>query len=342
MSLTATTPRALTPVLSGSLEKAAIIILALGEDRSQRLLSELPDDELRRISRAMARLGRTSLETIEQTVNEFRTEVGRTGTILGGAEGTERILLRIMPPDKVASILGDAPGSDSKAVWEKLATLPSANLVGYVRNESPQTVAVILGRLPPEQAAKILSVLPQDLTAEVALRMLRMDRIHQSVLSDIEETLERELVGSAGDSDGQDSESVLAELLNRSDRELVARLLTSLEETEPDAAARVRKMMFTFDDLARVDPATFGVLIGECPMDKLAIALHGAPVAIRDLFLSTMSERAANMLREEIESMPAPRRKVVEETQSDIVVLAKRLLEEGRIFLIDQSEDGEE
>jgi flagellar motor switch protein FliG len=247
--------------------------------------------------------------------------------------------LRIMPPEKVADILGGTKEADSTAVWEKLATLPPANLVGYLRNESPQTIAVILGRLPPEQAARVMSVLPDELTTDVALRMVRMDRIHQSVLTDIEETLHRELVGNATASDGPDSESVLAELLNRSDRDMVARLLASLEETEPDAAARVRRLMFTFDDLARIDPATFGVLIGETPVDKLAIALHSAVPAIRDLFLSTMSERAANMLRDEIESMAAPRRKAVEETQNDIVVLAKRLIEEGRIFLLDQTEE---
>lgn len=179
MSLTTIRPSA--PLIPVSLEKAAIILLALGEDRSQRLLSELPDEELRLISRAMARLGRTSLEMVEQTVNEFRTEVGRSVNILGDTEGTERILLRIMPPEKVADILGGTKEADSTAVWEKLATLPPANLVGYLRNESPQTIAVILGRLPPEQAARVMSVLPDELTTDVALRMVRMDRIHQSV-----------------------------------------------------------------------------------------------------------------------------------------------------------------
>ena len=170
MSLTTIRPSA--PLIPVSLEKAAIILLALGEDRSQRLLSELPDEELRLISRAMARLGRTSLEMVEQTVNEFRTEVGRQVNILGDTEGTERILLRIMPPEKVADILGGTKEADSTAVWEKLATLPPANLVGYLRNESPQTIAVILGRLPPEQAARVMSVLPDELTTDVALRMV--------------------------------------------------------------------------------------------------------------------------------------------------------------------------
>ena len=327
------------PAVPGPLEKAAVIMLALDEERSQRVFASLEEDEIRRISRAMSRLGRAPLEFIEQAVDEFRAQISRTATILGSAEGTERILLRIMPPEKVASIMGNIKAPNSKAVWDTLAKLPAASLVGYLRNEYPQTVAVILSQLPPEQAARVIGLLPDALTDEVALRLMRMDRINQSVLSDIEETLQRDLVTTESGTEGHDSAATLAELLNRSDREMVARVLATLEATEPDAAARVRRLMFTFEDLTRIEPATFGVLIGECPVDKLAIALSTTGPAIRDLFLSSMSERAANMLRDEIESMPAPRKKAVEEAQSEIVVTAKRLIEEGRIFLLEQGEE---
>ena len=169
--------------------------------------------------------------------------------------------------------------------------------------------------------------------------MVRMESIHDSVLADIEQTLERELAGSFGGTAGHDSTSVLAELLDRSDRALVARVLATLEEAEPEAAARIRKMMFTFDDLVRVDPATLGVLISECAVEKLAVALSAATPAIRELFLSGMSERAANMLRDEIETMPTPRKKAVEDAQAEIIQLTKRLAEEGRIFLLEHGEE---
>ena len=335
----ALTRRDETPAMPGLLEKAAVIMLALDDERSQRMFASLEEAEIRLISRAMSRLGRAPIELVEQAVGDFRAEIGRTATVLGSAEGTERILLRIMPPEKVASIMGDIKGPNSKAVWDMLAKLPAASLVGYLRNEHPQTVAVILSQLPPEQAARVIGLLPDELTDEVALRLVRMDSVNQSILSDIEETLQRELVATGSGAEGHDSATVLAELLNRSDRELVARVLAALEQAEPDAAARVRRLMFTFEDLARIDPATFGVLIGECSVDKLAIALSAAGPVIRDLFLSSMSERAANMLRDEIESMPTPRKKAVEEAQNEIVVIAKRLIEEGRIFLLEQGEE---
>ncbi|MGC1410597.1 MAG: flagellar motor switch protein FliG [Acetobacteraceae bacterium] len=323
----------------GPLEKAAIIMLALDEERSQRLFAELDEDAIRRVSHAMARLGRMPMELIEQTVGEFREEVGRTGNVLGTAEGTERILLRIMPPEKVAEIMGGIKGSDSGAVWDRLANIPIPTLVNYLRDESPQAVAMILGRVPPQHAARAMASLPEPLADEVALRMVRMESIHNSVLADIEQTLERELVGSLGGTTGHDSTSVLAELLDCSDRALVARVLATLEEAEPEAAARIRKTMFTFDDLVRVDPATLGVLISECAVEKLAVALSAATPAIRELFLSGMSERAANMLRDEIETMPTPRKKAVEDAQAEIIQLTKRLAEEGRIFLLEHGEE---
>ena len=191
----------------GPLDKAAIILLALDEERSQRLFAGLEEDEIRRISRAMSRLGHTPLDLVEQTVGEFRAEVGRTGNVLGTADGTEKILLRIMPPEKVAEIMGGIKGPDSRAVWEKLANISPPALASYLRNEYPQTAAVILGRLPPQHAARVLGLLPEPLTGDVAVRMVRMDSIHQSVLSDIEETLEREFVGTASGVDGTDSAS---------------------------------------------------------------------------------------------------------------------------------------
>jgi flagellar motor switch protein FliG len=122
---------------------------------------------------------------------------------------------------------------------------------------------------------------------------------------------------------------------------VVERLLAALDAREPDVAARVRKLMFGFEDLRRIDPGTFGILISECSADKLAIALSAAPDDLRTLFLSNMSERAGNMLKDEIDNLPAQRKRVVEETQAEIVALAKRMIEEGRIMLVEEADDAD-
>ncbi|HEX3989766.1 MAG TPA: FliG C-terminal domain-containing protein, partial [Acetobacteraceae bacterium] len=133
----------------------------------------------------------------------------------------------------------------------------------------------------------------------------------------------------------------LAELLNHSDKAMVQQVMTTMTERDAEAAMKVRRLMFGFEDLVRVDPATFGALIAECPAEKLPIALATADAPLRDLFLSRMSERAANMLREEMETIPAPRKRLVDDAQAEIVVLAKRLAAEGRIFILDADEAAE-
>jgi flagellar motor switch protein FliG len=182
----------------------------------------------------------------------------------------------------------------------------------------------------------VLALLPD--AADIALRIVRARSLQNTVLTDIEETLRREFVGDGNTPRDKDSSRTLADLLNHSEKAMVQQVMTTMTERDAEAAGKVRRLMFGFEDLIRVDPATFGALIAECPAEKLPIALATAEPPLRDLFLSRMSERAANMLREEMESMPAPRKRLVDEAQAEIVVLAKRLAEAGRIFILDGDE----
>jgi len=317
------------------LDKAAIILMTLDEARARQIFGRLTDAEIRRVSRAMTSLGRTDTAAVERTVSEFNAAIGRAGNLVGSAASTERMLRAILPPAKVAEIMDEITGATSQ-VWEKLTHIPPETLSGYLRDESPQIVAVVVARLPAQYAARVLALLPD--AAEIALRIVRLDTVHGAVLTDIEETLRREFVGDGDRRPDRDTSATLAELLNHSEKAMVQRIMTVITERDSQAAVRVRRLMFGFEDLIRIDRLTFGALVSECAAEKLPIALAGAEPAIRDLFLSSMSERAANMLREEIDSMPAPRKRVVDEAQAEIVVLAKRLAEEGRIFILSSEE----
>ena len=200
---------------------------------------------------------------------------------------------------------------------------------------------MILSKLPAPTAAKVLRLLPEPLAADVSIRLVRIDNIQRSVLIDIEDTLKREFVSELSRSHESDSAAVMAEMLNRSEKDVLDRIMAALEEAEPQAAARIRRMMFTFEDLQRVEKSTFGTLISECPIEKLPVALANASSELLELFLTNMSARAANMLREEMEAMTPPRRKLIEEAQAEIVALAKRLRDEQRI-VINEEEEGEE
>ncbi|WP_239992415.1 flagellar motor switch protein FliG [Rhodopila globiformis] len=329
------------PKPGGRVAKAAIIMMALDPERSQRILSALDDREIRRLGSAMANLGRTGVDQVEKTVAEFQAEVGRTCNVIGTLESTEKLLSLALPPEKVAEIIEELKGPNGRNIWEKLANLQPQLLAGYLRNEYPQTVAVILAKLPAGHAARILRLLPERLAADVAIRMVRMNSIQRTVLADIEETLKREFVTELSRSYDRDSTAIMAEMLNRSEKDVLERIMATLEEAEPQAAARIRRIMFTFEDLKRVDRSTFGVLIGECAVEKLPVALSAASPELCEMFLSCMSERAANMLREEMETMVAPRRKAVDDAQSEIVALARRLNDEGRIIINEEEDENQ-
>ena len=324
---------------SEALDKAAIILMTMDQARVQQIFSRLDDDEIRRVSRAMTTLGRTDGELVTQTVSEFQSALGRAGSLVGSAHNTERMLRQVLPPQKAAEIIQDISGGHSGMVWEKLTQTTPELLAGYLGNESPQTAAVVLAQLPAQYAAKVLALLPD--AAEVALRIVRTKTVQNTVLTDLEETLRREFVGDDNVPRDKDSSRTLADLLNHSDKAIVQQVMSTMTERDAEAAVKVRRLMFGFEDLVRVDPATFGALIAECPAEKLPIALATAEPPMRDLFLSRMSERAANMLREEMESMPTPRKRLVDEAQAEIVVLAKRLAEAGRILILDSDEAAE-
>jgi flagellar motor switch protein FliG len=324
---------------SEALDKAAIILMTMDQARVQQIFSRLDDDEIRRVSRAMTTLGRTDGELVTQTVNEFQSALGRAGSLVGSAHNTERMLRQVLPPQKAAEIIQDISGAHSGMVWEKLTQTTPEVLASYLGNESPQTAAVVLARLPAQYAAQVLALLPD--ATEVALRIVRTKTVQSTVLTDLEETLRREFVGDGNVPRDKDRSRTLADLLNHSDKAIVQHVMATMTERDAEAAVKVRRLMFGFEDLVRVDPATFGSLIAECPAEKLPIALATAEPSLRDLFLSRMSERAANMLREEMESMPPPRKRLVDEAQAEIVVLAKRLADAGRIIILDSDEAAE-
>ena len=338
-SLRPVPPQPLQSAQSQYCERAAIIIMALDEERSKRLVSSLNEDEVRRLGAAMAHMGRTDMDTIQEVIGEFQAQIGQSCNIVGGFDAAEKMLNRFLPPDKVAEIMDEAKGPDGKNIWEKLSHIQPQTLAGYLRNEYPQTAALILARLPAAHAARVIRLLPPKNAADISLRMVRLTSVQRPVLMDIEEALKREFTSVLGRAYERDSTSIVAEMLNRSDQDLVDRILVALEDKEPQAAARIRRIMFTFEDLRRIEPATFGLLIADIPPERLPIALVNASDEIKALFMSQMSERAQKMLVEEMETQVPPRRKAVDMAQSEIIDLAKRLIGEGRLVLMEQEEE---
>jgi flagellar motor switch protein FliG len=326
------------PALTGP-QKAATLILALGDDHATKIFSRLQEDEIKDLSAAMASLGAVPASQVEDLCREFVESIGAAGSLIGSYETTERLLSRTLPKERVAQIMEEIRGPAGRTMWDKLGNVSEAVLANYLKNEYPQTVAVVLSKVRPEHAARVLALLPEGFAMEVIMRMLRMETVQKEALEGVERTLKAEFMSNLARSTRRDAHEMMADIFNNLDRQAEARILAALEERNRDAAERIRGLMFTFEDLARLDPPGLQALLRAVEKDKLTLALKGASEQIRELFLRNMSERAGKMLREDLAALGPVRLRDVDEAQAAIVALAKDMAGRGEIRLADGRED---
>lgn len=324
--------------LSGA-QKAATFMLAIGEDHASRLFAKMHEDEIRDLSAAMAGLGSVPAKVVEELCHEFAENLGRTGSLVGSWETTERMLLKTLPRDRVAQIMDEIRGPAGRTMWDKLGNVNEAVLANYLKNEYPQTVAVVLSKVKPDHAARVLSLLPEGFAMEVVMRMLRMETVQKEALDGVEKTLKAEFMSNLARAQRRDAHEMMAEIFNNLDRQSETRILAALEERNRDAAERIRGLMFTFDDLARLDGAGVQVLMRAAPKEQLVLALKGASESLRDMFIKNMSERAAKMLKEDLANLGPVKLRDVDEAQAAIVLMAKDLAAQGQIQMQDGRED---
>ncbi|MEP3246950.1 MAG: flagellar motor switch protein FliG [Sneathiella sp.] len=326
--------------LSGP-DKAAVLMLALGEEHSSAIWSRLDEEEIKEISQAMSTLGTVPAEVMEALFMEFAGGISSTGNLIGNYEATERLLLKALPSDKVEGIMEEIRGPAGRTMWDKLANVNEAVLANYLKNEYPQTVAVVMSKITPDHAAKVLATLPEDFSLEVVNRMLQMESVQKEVLDKIEDTLRSEFMSNLAKTSKADSHELMADIFNNFDRNTEGRFIAALEERNRDSAEKIKALMFTFEDLLKLDPAGVQTLLRSADKDRLGICLKGASDAVRDLFFTNMSERAAKILREDMEAMGPVRLKDVDEAQMEIVTTAKDLADKGEIMLADSGGDDE-
>jgi flagellar motor switch protein FliG len=321
-------------------EKAAVVLLSLGEDHT-RLWQGLDEDEIKEISQAMASLGTVSSQVVEELLVEFVSGMSGSGAVMGSYEQTQRLLTAFMPPDRVDALMEEIRGPAGRTMWDKLGNVNEAVLANYLKNEYPQTVAVVLSKIKPDHAARVLTALPEDFALECVQRMLRMEPVQRDILDKIEQTLRTEFMSNLARTSKRDSHELMADIFNSFDRQTEARFIGALEERNREAAERIRALMFVFEDLAKLDPGGIQTLLRAVEKDQLALALKGASESLRELFFSNMSERAAKIMREDMESMGPVRLKDVDQAQMAMVQVAKDLAAKGEIMLVGQSGDDE-
>jgi flagellar motor switch protein FliG len=321
-------------------EKAAIFLLALGEEHKE-LWTEFDDEEIKEISQAMSNLGSVQSSTVENLVVEFISRMSGTGAVMGSYEQTQRLLASILPADKVDAIMDEIRGPAGRTMWEKLGNVAENTLANYLKNEYPQTVAVILSKIKADHASRVLAALPDDFALECVNRMLHMEPVQRDILEKIEVTLRNEFMSNLARTSKRDSHELMAEIFNNFDRATENRFIGALEERNRESAERIRSLMFVFEDLKKLDPGGIQTLLRAVEKSQLGLALKGASDELRTLFFTNMSERAAKIMKDDMANMGPVRLKDVDGAQSAMVQVAKDLAQKGDIMLADGGRDDE-
>ena len=322
-------------------EKAAVFMLSLDTEHSTQIFNLMEDEEIKELSMAMANLGAIDSGVVEKLFVEFADQLSATGSLVGTYDSTERLLMSTMSPDKVDLIMEEIRGPAGRTMWDKLGNVNEQVLANYLKNEYPQTVAVVLSKIRPDHASRVLSVLPENFAMEVIMRLLRMESVQKDILDGVERTLRTEFMTNLARGQRQDAHEQMADIFNSLDRSTEDRFMAGLEERNRESAEKIRGLMFTFEDLARLDPAGVQVLLRQVEKDQLTAALKGGSDDIKDLFFKNMSERAAKMMREDMDAMGPVRLKDVEDAQAGVVATAKSLAEGGEIVISGGSDEDE-
>jgi len=322
-------------------QKAAIFMLAVGDTHAAKLFEMMEDEEIRELSQTMSQLGRVDADIVERLFVEFADSLSSTGGLVGSYESTERLLYGSLDGDRVKQIMEEIRGPAGRTMWEKLENVNEAVLANYFKNEYPQTVAVVMSKIKPDHASRVLGMLPENFSMEVIMRMLRMEAVQKEVLDNIEKTLRTEFMTNLARTARRDSHEMMADIFNALDRGTEQRFMTALEERNRESAEKIQALMFTFDDLSRLDDGGIQVLMRQVEKDQLAMALKGASDDVKDMFFRNMSERAGKMMKEDMDAMGAVRLRDVDEAQGNIVTSAKALADAGEIVISTGSEDDE-
>ena len=316
-------------------QKAAALLVAVGEQRAGEIFRFLGDAEVEALSLELAKAQKIPTEICREIINEAVESVLAEDYLAeGGVDYARSVLMRSLGEDRADEIIGRLAATIERRPFEFLRRTPAEQIGVFLRNEAPQTIAVVIANLHTALAAEVLSQLPPEQQAEVALRVGTMTEISPDVTRDVEAVLRQKLsnvvtheYSSAG---GVRS---LADILNNSDRTTERNVLDSLAERYAELADEVRMLLFTFEDIVKLDDRSIQLVLKGVDAKDLGLALRGVNDETKARIFSNMSERGAEMLREEMEFQPAQKRSVVEEAQGRIVASIRRLEESGEIII---------
>lgn len=318
-----------------NLRKAAIIMVMMGDDASSNLFKFLSEDEVTVLSREISQLGNVPPEEAEAVVEEFyQLQLAHQLYAKGGVDYAKKLLIKAFGPEAAKKLLDRILHSLKPSGFDVLQKADPQQLSKFIQNEHPQTIALILAHLDATQASELLGSLPQDIRADVVIRMANLEEISQDVIGKITSILEQKLE-SIGNISRQSYGGLkaVAELVNRMDSSLGKELLESIESVDPNLALNIRNLMFVFDDLLLLGDPEIREILQRVDKKSLTMALKGTSEEVRQQFFKNMSSRAVELIKEDMEFMGPVKLRDVEQAQQEIIAVVRQLDEEGLINL---------
>ena len=320
--------------LMTGIEKSALLLNVLGNQVTAQVFKKMKDNDVKRLVSAMGSVTKVPIPVVKQVLEAFYTEISEEDTLIFGHAQGRDFVLQTLGEERAKTVLGQLSVVEGSRTLEALELVDSRTLSNFLVNEHPQTIALILAHLEPSKKCEVLKRLPEAIQTEVVLRISNLDFISPSLIAQVDEVLKQELA-TLGSIDTQQLGGVapIAEMLNVMDKTSEQNIMARVEEKDPQLAEEIRKLMFVFDDIVFIDDRGMQTLLKEVPNDKLVMALKTAPDEIKDKILKNISKRAADLLKEDLESMGPVRISDVEAAQQEIINVAKRLEAEGKIMI---------
>ena len=317
-------------------QKAAVLLLVLGEDLSSEIFKRLDDDEVQELSREISLLGAVPAEITDRVVEEFyHLTLAREYMTIGGIEYAKKVLFKSLGPEEARRIIDRLIKLQEEAAgFSFLEDINPQQLSKFIQNEHPQTIALILAHLSASRAAQLIAALPEEMRTEIVVRMANLEEISPEIVKKIAVVLEQRLASLRSYSiEEYGGVKAVSELFNRMDRRASRNVLEQVESRDPELAASIRDLMFVFEDILLVDDQGIMEILKRVDKKSLALALKGADDQIKTKFFRNMSKRAADMLKEEMEYLGPTRMRDVERAQREIVEVVRNLEEEGVIVI---------
>ena len=321
-------------------EKVAALLLALDRTVAGRLMSRFEPHELKAISRSAADLGTVSASELEAVVEEFAEEFSNGTSLFGTANEVERLLTGILPPEQVSEIMLDVLGNTNRSIWDRISGVSESILAAYLLKEHPQTAALILSKVKPSCAAKVMGLMPQETRNSLMRRMLSFKPVVEDTMRLVEKTLHEDFMLNFARNMGVDTHSRMADIINKMERDQMEEVLESLSAARPKAAEILKSLLFTFEDVVNLVPRARTAILDQIPTEQIVIALKGTEPEFRDAILASMGTRARRMVEHELANgEPVPQKDVVEARRA-ITDLALEMAGRGEIELNPEQYDG--